>query len=165
MMNSIPSGYRFVSLALVVCLLAAASAFAQTAPKRFEVELVVNRGEKSVETDADLVIEENSFKIVPDKSEYAAQSKEFAYADIKAADYSFAKKPMLSGGGAVATALLVSVFIAVPLLFVKKKRHWLAVRSEKEYAIIKLGSDNHRQIAAELKTHGVNVSELKEEGK
>lgn len=164
-MTSAPQGSRPVVSALIVSLFVVTSAFAQTAPKRFDVELVVNRGEKSVETDADLIIEENSFKVVPDKSEYASQAKEFSYADIKAADYSFAKKPMLSGGGAVATALLVSVFIAVPLLFVKKKRHWLAVRTEKEYAIIKLGSHNHRQIAAELKTHGVNVSELKEEGK
>lgn len=164
-MKFVPLGYRFVTFALVIAVFAAASAFAQTASKRFDVELIVNRGEKSVETDADLIINETSFSIKPDKAEFSSQAKEFNYADIKAADYSFAKKPMLSGGGAIATALLVSVFVAVPLLFVKKKKHWLAVRTETDYAIIKLGGHNHRQIVAELQTHGVAVSELKEEGK
>jgi hypothetical protein len=71
---------------------------------------------------------------------------------------------MLSGGGAVATALLVGVIFALPFLFIKKKKHWLTVQTEKEFAVIKLNS-NHRQVVAELKTKGVAVSELKEEGK
>lgn len=87
-----PLGHRFVTLAPAITVFAATSAFAQTAAKRLDVELMVNRGEKSVETDADLII-------------------------------------------------------------------------ETDYAIIKLGGHNHRQIVAELQTHGVQVSELKEEGK
>jgi hypothetical protein len=47
----------------------------------------------------------------------------------------------------------------------KKKNHWLAVQTETQFAVIKLGGRNHRQIVADLQTHGVKVSELKEEGK
>jgi len=131
----------------------------------FPTELVVNKGKKSVETDADITFSDSGLKIVPDKKDLSDATKEFAYSNIKTVDYSFAKKPMLSGGGAVATALLVSVFVAVPLLFVKKKRYWAVVRTENDYAVLKLGSDNHRQIIEEFRARGVSVSELKEEGK
>lgn len=155
---------RVLAAGLVLSIVAASSAFAQTAPKKYEVELVVTRGKKSVETDAVLTINEGTVRIEPDKKEFKDAAREFAYSDIKTADYSYAKKPMLSGGGAVATAIFLGVFV-VPFLFMKKKRHWLGLQSEKEFAVIKLGEDNHRSIVAELKTHGVNVSELKEEGK
>jgi hypothetical protein len=131
----------------------------------YPTELVVNKGKKSVETDADITFSDSGLKVVPDKKDLSDATKEFAYSEIKTVDYSFAKKPMLSGGGAVATALLVSVFVAVPLLFVKKKRYWAVVRTETDYAVLKLGSDNHRQIIEEFRARGVSVSELKEEGK
>jgi hypothetical protein len=133
--------------------------------KTYAIELVVTEGKKSVETDADLTFNEKTFTVVPDKSVFKSSSKELAYADIKVADHSFSKKPMLSGGGAVATALLLSVFLAVPLLFIKKKKHWMTVQTEKEFVVLKLGDRNYRQIAAEFETHGVKVNDLGEEKK
>ena len=72
---------------------------------------------------------------------------------------------MLSGGGAVATALLLSVFLAVPLLFIKKKKHWMTIQTGKEFVVLKLGDRNFRQIMAEFETHGVKVNDLGEEKK
>lgn len=154
---------RFTFL-IMLSIVATTSAFAQTADKRYEVELVVTRGKKSVETDAVLIVGENTVRVEPDKSDFKDAAKEFAYTDIKAADYSFAKKPKLSTGGAVATAIFLGVFV-VPFLFMKKKNHWLGLQTEKEFAVIKLGNRNHRAIVADLRTRGLNVSELKEEGK
>lgn len=168
-MFKIPTGHlfvrRMVACCLAVSIFAVTSAFAQTAPRTYEVEMVVPDGKKSVETDADLTIGETSFRVEPDKTSFKSETKEFKYTEIKTADYSYAKKPMLSGGGAVATALLVGFIFALPFLFIKKKKHWLTVQTEKEFAVIKLGTSSHRQIVAELRTHGVAVSELKEEGK
>lgn len=167
-MLNFPTGHPFVRRAVAACLaislFAVTSAFARTADVTYEVEMVVPSGKKSIETDADLTIKEDTFRIEPDKANFKSEAKEFRYADIKSADYSYAKKPMLSGGGAVATALLVGFIFALPFLFVKKKKHWLTVQTENEFAVIKLNA-NHRQIVAKLKTHGVAVSELKEEGK
>ena len=162
--RSLGFAYRVLAVFTVISIVAVTSAFAQTAAKTYEVELVVTRGNKSVETDAVLTVNENSFRVEPDKAEFKEASKDFVYTEIKTADYSYAKKPMLSGGGAVATAILLGVFV-VPFLFMKKKKHWLGVQTEKDFAVIKLGDSNHRTIVAELKTHGVNVSDLKEEGK
>ena len=72
---------------------------------------------------------------------------------------------MLSVGGAVATALLVSVLIGIPLLFVKKKNHWVTIRTENEFAVLKLGRSNFRQILAEFETHGVKVNHVEEKKK
>jgi hypothetical protein len=158
--------YRAVTFVLVVSIFAVTSAFAQTAPtRRYDVELVVSQGKKSVETDADLIINEKNFQVMPDKKNFQSSAKDIAFADIKTADQSYSKKPMLSGGGAIATALLVGFIFALPFLFIKKKKHWMTVQTEKDFAVIKLGDNNFRQIVAEFETHGVKVNDLKEEGK
>lgn len=131
----------------------------------YEVELVVGEGKKSVETDAVLTFKDTTFAVVPDKAAFASSKKEISYTDIKVADHSYSKKPMLSGGGAIATALLVGFIFALPFLFIKKKKHWMTVQTANEFAVIKLGDNNFRQIVAEFETHGVKVNDLKEEGK
>jgi hypothetical protein len=72
---------------------------------------------------------------------------------------------MLSGGGAIATALLVGFIFALPFLFIKKKNHWMTIQTEKDFAVMKLGGDNFRQIRADFETHGVKVNEVEEEKK
>ncbi len=168
-MFNVPQRYlcvrRAVALMTVVSILAVSSAFAQTAVKNYEVELVVGEGKKSVETDAVLAISEKTFSVVPDKKSFKSSSKEFAFADLKTADHSFSKKPMLSGGGAIAAALLVGFIFAIPFLFIKKKKHWMTVQTENDFAVIKLGDGNFRQIVAEFETHGVKVTEINESAK
>lgn len=162
-----PRGYSFVVRAVtcfvLVSIFAVTSAFAQT--HIYEVELIVSKGKKSVETDADITFNEKNFTVVPDKSQYKNEIREIAYSDIKQADHSFSKKPMLSGGGAIATALLVGFIFAIPFLFVKKKKHWLTVQAGEKFAVIKLGDQNFRQIVAELESKGVKVNDLKDESK
>ena len=160
-----PFTLRAACILVVMALVSVTTPFALAADRNYEVELVVSDGKKSVETDAVLTIKENSFTIVPDKSRFSSEAKEFNFADLNRADYSYAKKPMLSGGGAVATALLVGFIFALPFLFIKKKKHWMTVQTEKDFAVIKLGDRNHRQIVAEFETHGVKVETVLEEKK
>jgi hypothetical protein len=131
----------------------------------YNIELVVPDGKKSKETDAVLRTTENNFQVVIEKQRFKEHEKTFEYKDIKVADYSYSKKPMLSTGGAVATALLVGFIFALPFLFIKKKNHWLTVQGEKEFAVMKLDGSNYRAIIADLKTRGVEVKEVKEEEK
>ncbi|HNU08679.1 MAG TPA: hypothetical protein PKO33_13005 [Pyrinomonadaceae bacterium] len=131
----------------------------------YAIELVVPDGKESKETDAVLRINEDSFQVLIEKAKFKQHEKNFRFSDIKIADYSYSKKPMLSGGGAVATALLVGFIFALPFLFIKKKNHWLTIQAEKEFAVMKLGGNNYRAIQAEFETHGVKVNEVKEEAK
>ncbi len=157
--------YKIISMVTITSILVVTSAFAQTAQHTYAVELVVSEGKKSIETDADLIFNEKTFSVIPDKANLKSSTKEIAYSDIKLADQSYSKKPMLSGGGAVATALLVGFIFALPFLFIKKKKHWMTVQSDKDFAVLKLGDRNFKQIAAEFETHGVKVNDLGEEKK
>lgn len=129
----------------------------------YDIELVVPDGKKSKETDTVLRINEDSFQFLIEKPKFKEHEKKFDFKNLKVADYSYSKKPMLSGGGAVATALLVGFIFAIPFLFIKKKNHWLTVQTEKEFAVMKLDGSNYRAIIAEFETHGVKVKEVKEE--
>jgi len=155
---------RLVAGFIMASILLVSSAFAQTATPVYGIELVVPDRKKAVETDADIIFGEKTLRVVHDKSRFNAQTREIAYADIKTAEKSFAKKPMLSAGGAVTTLLLgyMAIF-TIPFLFIKKKRHWMTVQSEKEFAVLKLGDRNFRQIVAEFEARGVKVADLGDE--
>jgi uncharacterized membrane-anchored protein len=157
---------RCAAVIAITSLFAVASAFSQTSVRTYDVELVVSDGKKSVETDADITFDDKAFKVIPDKTQYQSSTRVIEYKSITQADHSYSKKPMLSGGGAIATALLVGFIVALPFLFIKKKKHWLTVQAgEGNFAVIKLGDQNFRQIVAEMQAHGVKVNELKDEGK
>jgi len=151
---------RFITGFVTLAFLLVTTPFALATD--YNVELVVPDGKKSKETDAVLRVEENSFGLVIEKPKFKEHEKTFNFNTLKSADYSFAKKPMLSGGGAVATALLVGFIFALPFLFIKKKNHWLTVQGEKDFAVIKLDSSNYRAIIADFKAHGVDVKEVAE---
>jgi hypothetical protein len=166
-MIRIPNGarlrmYRLVTLIVVVSIFVVASSFAQTAGRKYDVELAVPKDKKTVMTDATLTFDATTVMVVPEKASMQENTKQFAYTDIKQADASYSKKPMLSGGGAIATALLVGFIFALPFLFIKKKKHWMTIQNGKEFAVMQLGDNNWREIAAELQTHNVKVNDLKE---
>lgn len=154
---------QLLTLAITLVFLLATTPLALATD--YNVELVVPDGKKSKQTDAVLRINKDNFQTMIEKSKFKENDKNFAFADIKVADYSYSKKPMLSGGGAVATALLVGFIFALPFLFIKKKNHWLSVQTEKEFAVMKLDGGNYKAIVAEFETHGVKVREVKEEEK
>lgn len=152
---------KFTTFLLTIVFILATSQL--TFATDYEIEMVVPDGKKSKQTDAVLRINQDNFELIPDKKSFKQYSKTFAYSDLKVADYSYSKKPMLSGGGAIATALLVGFIFALPFLFIKKKNHWLSIQSEKDFAVLKLDGSNYKAIIAEMGTKGVVVKEVKEE--
>lgn len=155
---------KFVSLLLIILLYTVTTPFAMANDDAiYKTEQVVKDGKESKETDAILKITKGEFSVTPDKAKYKDLGKTFAFDKIKVADYSFSKKPMLSGGGAVATALLVGFIFALPFLFIKKKSHWMTVQTENDFVVMKLDGSNYRQIVAEFETHGVKVNTIDED--
>lgn len=154
---------RFVSSLLILCIFLVTShvALAQTSTA-FEVDALISDGKKSKEVDAALKFNASTFSVVSDKS--GVLSKEFAYSDITAADYSYSKKPMLSTGGAVAMAVLTGLLV-LPFLFMKKKQHWLTVRTANDYAVMKLDKENFRQIQSEFEIKQVKITTVNEDEK
>ncbi len=164
--RTIPFRSRVIALAAAIAFAMAASGYAQTSgPRSYNVELLVSKDKKTVATDAQIIFEESQFRIVPDKSSMSAEIREIPYSSVTQADHSYSKKPMLSGGGAVATALLVGFIFALPFLFIKKKKHWMTVQAGDKFAVMQLDDSKFRQIIAEFEAHKVKVNDLKEEGK
>jgi hypothetical protein len=153
---------RLVCLVLVYSILLVTTPFALAQTRTngtYKVDVLVTNGKKSKEEKATLSYGENSLKITSTKA--GVFSKEFNYADVKGADYSYSKKPLLSTGGAIVTAVLLGLLV-LPFLFMKKKQHWLTVKTENDYAVMKLDKDDFRQIKAELETHHITVTTVDE---
>ena len=150
---------KLTSFLIVAALLVVTTPIALAAD--YEVKLVVSKGMKSKDAGAVLSFSETEMEVLPDKRSFRESSKTFSYRSIKTVDYSYAKKPLLSTGGAVAVAILAGVFV-IPFLFMKKKKHWITVQTDKEFAVMKVRKDNYRQIIAEFETKGVEVTEVDE---
>ena len=153
---------RFVSLILVCSLFIVTSQFALAqgpANGNYKVEALVTNGKKSKEEKATLAFGDDTVRVFSNKA--GVLSKEFKYSDIKGVDYSYSKKPLLSTGGAIVTAVLLGLLV-LPFLFMKKKQHWITVKGENDYVVTKLDKENFRQIKAEFEVHKVPVTTVDE---
>ncbi|MEK7724679.1 MAG: hypothetical protein AAB336_10050 [Acidobacteriota bacterium] len=133
---------------------------AQTNVPSFEIDTLVSNGKKSDQVESMIYFQESTVKNTNKKSKSII--KEFNYADIKAADYSYAKKPLLSTTGAVVSVVLLGLF-ALPFMFMKKKQHWLTLRTESDYVVLRLDKNNFRQILNELEIRKVKVTTVNED--
>lgn len=70
----------------------------------------------------------------------------------------------LSTGGAVAMAILTGL-VVIPFLFVKKKSHWLTVRTADDYVLMRLDRENYRQVMSEFEIKKVKITTIDENDK
>jgi hypothetical protein len=87
--------------------------------------------------------------------------KNFKYSEIKDAEYSYSKSPRWKTGlglGAASLLFLPLLFVAIPVGFTKHRRHWLTIKTDGDYAVLKLSKKNRKLIlpAFESKT-GIRV--------
>jgi hypothetical protein len=135
-------------------------ASAQTDAVVFQkVELLVPDGEKIRERGVRLrfLADELQIEAVADRRVL----KTFKYSEIKDAEYTYSKNPRWKTGlglGAASVLFPPLLFIAIPIGFSKHRRHWLTVRTDNDFAVLKLSKSNRKLIlpAFETKT-GVNV--------
>lgn len=88
--------------------------------------------------------------------------KTFKYSTIKDAEYTYSKSPRWKTGlglGAASIVFLPLLLVAIPVGFTKHRRHWLTIKTENDYAVLKLSKSNRKLIipAFETKT-GVVVT-------
>lgn len=160
-----------VPLAVVLALNAAArcparSAGAQGAEVFDRVEMVFLSGDETQKVKVRLRLEGDA--LVVESRKTGDVLKRFAYSDIKGAEYSYSKHPRWKAGAATGALLftplsLLALPVAIPLAFSKKKRHWLTVRTGRDYAVLQLGKEARKLIlpAFEVRT-GVKVEAVGE---
>lgn len=128
---------KHITAVLLVCALLSQATFADTFTN---VRLIVNTGDKGEEQEAILLFEETALVI---RSKSGAVLKTMAYADIKGAEYSYAKSPRWKSG--IGLAVAFGIF-ALPVFFMKGKKHWLTIAAEKDFAVLRLDKNNYRII-------------------
>ena len=162
-----------LALLLAVVLGCAPTGVAQEKPSKaadvFEkVEMLVPRGDETERVKVRLRLGADS--LVVESRKTGAVLKTLPYGEIKGAEYSYSKHPRWKAGvGTAAGSLLVAPLfllalpIAIPLAFSKSKRHWLTVRGERDYVVLKLEKDSRKLIlpAFEVRS-GVSVEALGE---
>jgi len=139
---------------------AALPIFAQTDREVFDkVELLVPNGDKVNEKSVRLRFSQDELQIeaVSGGNVY----KTFKYSEIKDAEYSYSKNPRWKTGlglGAASVIFPPLLLIAIPVGFTKHRRHWLTIKTDGDYAVLKLSKKNRKLIlpALEAKT-GVTV--------
>lgn len=110
-------------------------------PERFEnIKLLVNEGDEAEETDAVLFLEEDRLVVL---SEDEVPLKVIPYESVRSAEYSHSKHPRWKAG--LGAAIAVGIF-ALPIFFLKGKKHWLTVQSEDDFAILRLDKRNYKLI-------------------
>lgn len=128
---------RVVASCLLVSMLLQSLVAADTFTN---VKLMVNTGEKAEEQDAVLRFEKDALVVY---AKGGAVLKSLPYAEIKGAEYSYAKSPRWKSG--IGVAIAVGVF-ALPVFFMKGKKHWLTIAAEKDFAVLRLDKKNYKLI-------------------
>lgn len=133
-----------------------------------KVKMLDLRGGEADEIQVRILLKEASLTIESRKTNRIL--KDFKYSDIKSAEYSYSKHPRWKAGiGTAAGALLyppvllLALPVAIPLGFSKSKRHWLTIRTENDYAVLRLDGERRRLLlpAFEVRS-GIKVEALGE---
>jgi len=117
----------------------AGSAFSAT--DRFEnIELIQLNGEKLHETSVRVLFDDAAMRVVSRSN--GKVLKEWSYQEIKEAEYSYTKNPRWKTGLGLGAASIIFpplLLIAIPIGFTKHRRHWVTIRTENDYAVLKIG--------------------------
>ena len=106
----------------------------------YNIELMQANGDNLRETSVRVVFDENAMRVISRSN--GAVMKEWSYVDIKSAEYSYTKNPRWKTGiGLGAAGLLFPplLLIAIPIGFTKHRRHWVTIRTDNDYAVLKVG--------------------------
>lgn len=112
-----------------------------TTPDSFEnIELIQSDGKNLREIDVRVVFDKDSMTIVSRKD--GSTVKQWKYAEIRSAEYSYTKNPRWKTGlglGAASLVFPLLLLVAIPIGFTKHRRHWVTVRTDQDYALLKVG--------------------------
>lgn len=159
--------YVAAGLIVVFILLAVPAVPAQTMNKVevFEkIEMLVVDGEKIREVSVRVRFGPDAMEI--QSTGGGGVSRTMKYSEIKTADYSYTKNPRWKTGlGLGATSIIFPpmLLIAIPLAFTKHRRHWVTIRGENEYAVLKVSKSIRKVFIPAFETYSdVRVEALGE---
>lgn len=153
-----------VLLILAVFLISTLNLSGQNRATFSKIELILPDSGKAEEKSVVVTFTADAMVIAAKDSRF---NKTFPYSEIKAAEYSYSKNPRWKTGLGLGAASLIFpplLLIAVPIGFTKHRRHWLTVRTEKDFAVLKLSKSNRKLFMPTFETKsGVRIEALGED--
>jgi hypothetical protein len=110
-----------------------------------KIKIVELSGKEILQKSVIITFQENELSINSQKK--GERIKAFLYKDIKQAEYSYSKTPRWKTGigmGAASILFPPLLLVAIPIGFTKHRRHWLTIRTENDYAVLKLSKKNRK---------------------
>jgi hypothetical protein len=117
------------------------------------IEIIEPRGTSTRETSVRVLFDETSMSIVSMKGSVL---KKWNYDQIKSAEYSYSKNPRWKTGlglGAASILFPPLLLIAIPVGFTKHRRHWVTVRTDDDYAVLKVSKRIRKVFMPAFETH------------
>jgi hypothetical protein len=131
----------FTAAILVLASLSAEAMPPASGMDTFEnIELMQANGDNLRETSVRVVFGDRGMKVLSRSN--GAVLKEWSYDKIKAAEYSYTKNPRWKTGlglGAASVVFPPLLLIAIPIGFTKHRRHWVTIRTDDDFAVLKVG--------------------------
>lgn len=143
-----------ILIAILVCPVIPAAAQANKSDVFEGIELIEPSGKGSRETDIRVRFGEDTLYI--ETKGRGGSSRAIRYADIRGIEYSYTKNPRWKTGlGLGATSVLFPpmLLIAIPLGFTKHRRHWITIREENGYAVLRVNKSVRKLFVPALETH------------
>jgi hypothetical protein len=132
---------RIALSALLLVSLISAGVPAASAMDTFEsIELMETNGDNLRETSVRIVFDDTVMRVVSRSK--GVVLKEWSYTKIKSAEYSYTKNPRWKTGlglGAASVLFPPLLLIAIPVGFTKHRRHWVTIRTDDDFAVLKVG--------------------------
>lgn len=156
-MTNIKTNLVFWILIFLMILTYQFPVFSQTQkPFSYSADLIIKKGADVERKDVFISQENGTLKINGAKDRRIA--KQFSYASIKNADYSYSEKPQIKE--AIIAGVLTDGFFGVPFLFNKTKKHWLVLKTESDVVFLELQKDSYRRLLLEMNSNGIKVEDL-----
>ncbi len=134
------------------------------APTFNKIKLLVQNGDKFKQKPAIVTFAVDSLRIRSTKNLF---DKSLKYSEIKHAEYSYSKRPRWKSGlglGAASFVFPPLVLVALPLGFSKHRMHWVTIRTEEEFVVLKLNKKTRKMFIPTLETKaGITVEPMGEE--
>lgn len=123
-----------------------------------EIKILVPKGEEIIERSVKIRLKNDVVQIETSKGETL---KTFQNSEIKNAEYSYSKNPRWKTGLGLGAASLVFpplLLVAIPLGFTKHRRHWVTIRTEKDFAVLKISKSARKVFIPAFETQtGVKI--------
>ena len=125
---------------LLISITSNAMPFAGGSDTYENVELIQPNGNSLRETSVRIVFGETAMQVLSKSN--GSVMKEWSYDKIKSAEYSYTKSPRWKTGVGLGVASVLFpplLLVAIPIGFTKHRRHWVTIRTDDDFAVLKVG--------------------------